>query len=485
MSGRTVFAVSSVLFAFGVAPAHAITSSTQAPDGSWPWTVQVYALSGTGDVEAYCAGTLVDTRRVITAASCFQSSEPDVVFGGTQTFTDETHGVSEVVSSEEFPGFVHEGEDPDLMELTLAVSLDDATPVPVLAEDETDEVDPGDKALIAGWGGTSSSSTDFESELREAQVTLSNTTACSGLEPDYLCSVGDPAACFGDSGGPLLVRVGADSVAAGPTTANGPWRLAGVISFGGGCEDFTAYASLATAQARAFASEAPRNTAAPSVDGTAEVGSTLTCSPGTWTNAQTFAYEWLRDGAVVGSGPTYTVVDEDAGHTVTCRVTATNEEGASTKATSSSSAGRVPAPAGPPPPPPGAPPTPPAPPANPILPPVPGLDPANPRVTLAGRLTANGRSVRVTVRNANPFALRGTATLLAVRSARAAARLGPRKAFTVAATASKRVTVRLSPRARRALRRSGRLRARIRVVVRDAASTSATVSRRLTLRRRR
>jgi uncharacterized delta-60 repeat protein len=76
---------------------------------------------------------------------------------------------------------------------------------------------------------------------------------------------------------------------------------------------------------------APANTAAPAITGTAEVGQTLTCSEGTWSGVtpQTYAFEWLRDGAVIdgATSSTYTLADADADKTIVCRVTATSFAG--------------------------------------------------------------------------------------------------------------------------------------------------------------
>jgi hypothetical protein len=88
----------------------------------------------------------------------------------------------------------------------------------------------------------------------------------------------------------------------------------------------------------------PANTALPVISGTAEVGQILTCSQGTWSGGtpQTFAFEWRRDGAAIAGATSanYTVSVDDAGHALTCRVTATNAAGS---ASADSAAVNVPA----------------------------------------------------------------------------------------------------------------------------------------------
>jgi hypothetical protein len=83
----------------------------------------------------------------------------------------------------------------------------------------------------------------------------------------------------------------------------------------------------------------PINVSSPSVTGTAEVGRTLTASPGSWNNKPTkFAHQWQRcDAAGTNCVPisgatvrTYNVSGVDAGSTLRARVTARNSVGTAT-----------------------------------------------------------------------------------------------------------------------------------------------------------
>jgi CSLREA domain-containing protein len=84
----------------------------------------------------------------------------------------------------------------------------------------------------------------------------------------------------------------------------------------------------------AFEFQAPANTAAPAITGTLAVGQVLTCSSGSWAGGTPlgFAFEWRRDGVAIAgaAASTYTVVAADAGHALTCRVTASNTAGSAT-----------------------------------------------------------------------------------------------------------------------------------------------------------
>ena len=74
---------------------------------------------------------------------------------------------------------------------------------------------------------------------------------------------------------------------------------------------------------------APVNTVLPNVTGTAVVGNALTTTNGTWTNSPTsYAYQWKRGATNIGTNAnSYTLVNADAGQSITCVVTATNAVG--------------------------------------------------------------------------------------------------------------------------------------------------------------
>nr|WP_218869236.1 S8 family serine peptidase [Leifsonia psychrotolerans] len=71
--------------------------------------------------------------------------------------------------------------------------------------------------------------------------------------------------------------------------------------------------------------QAPLNTVAPSITGTAKVGMRLTAQPGEWDTAGlSFSYQWQRDGVNIrhSTGRYYTVMKKDRGHSLGVVVTA-------------------------------------------------------------------------------------------------------------------------------------------------------------------
>jgi hypothetical protein len=77
-------------------------------------------------------------------------------------------------------------------------------------------------------------------------------------------------------------------------------------------------------------SRVPVNTDRPVLSGDFLVGTTATCSDGTWTNDPTeFSYQWYRDSREIPLAfmSTYLLINLDRGKTISCLVTATNDFG--------------------------------------------------------------------------------------------------------------------------------------------------------------
>jgi hypothetical protein len=97
---------------------------------------------------------------------------------------------------------------------------------------------------------------------------------------------------------------------------------------------------LVGAGTAAAATTAPRNTARPTISGTARQGEVLTANPGTWSGDQpiTFTYQWRRcdtNGAscanIIGAtSKTYTLTSVDLGNKLRVRVRASNSAGSAT-----------------------------------------------------------------------------------------------------------------------------------------------------------
>ncbi|AMB57670.1 excalibur calcium-binding domain-containing protein [Microterricola viridarii] len=99
-------------------------------------------------------------------------------------------------------------------------------------------------------------------------------------------------------------------------------------------------AASQTSAATAAVSGVWAQTPAPSISGSAHVGQTLTATPGPWSPAATFSYQWKRAGAVISNATssTYTLTTADFGKTLTVTVSGSTSNYATASATSAATA---------------------------------------------------------------------------------------------------------------------------------------------------
>lgn len=95
---------------------------------------------------------------------------------------------------------------------------------------------------------------------------------------------------------------------------------------------FTAIGGDARRGLALFGPEVPVNLVAPTLTGAATSGGTVSCAPGTWRDASSFAYAWQLDGRAIpnASAATYTLDGSEEGAELACVVTATNDSGTAT-----------------------------------------------------------------------------------------------------------------------------------------------------------
>jgi hypothetical protein len=224
-------------------------------------------------------------------------------------------------------------------------SFEEATEVTVVAEATTPNID----ALLEEGGAISGNVTDALSGLPLNEVFVCAFGVGAGSPPGN-------CALTGPSGQYTITGLGSGKYKVGFNDGheyviqyyNGKSSLAEA-------EEVTVTAPATVTgidAALQHVSTLPVNTTLPVLSGTPAVGSTLLCANGLWTGipAPTFSQQWLRDGLpITGAlGSSYVVGEADAGHSVSCQVTATNIKG---HRSATSAAIGIPAPPPPPPPP--------------------------------------------------------------------------------------------------------------------------------------
>ncbi|XP_004715151.1 hepatocyte growth factor activator isoform X2 [Echinops telfairi] len=215
-----------------------IIGGSAALPGSHPWLAALYI----GD--SFCAGSLIHSCWVVSAAHCFSNSPPresvSVVLG--QHFFNLTTDVTQTFDIEKYIPYprysVFNPSDHDLVLVRLKKRGDRCAVrsqfvQPICLPEPGSPFPAGHRCQIAGWGHMDENVSGYSSSLREALVPLVADHKCSSPEvhgaditPNMLCAGYFDCkadACQGDSGGPLACE------------KNGVAYLYGIISWGDGC----------------------------------------------------------------------------------------------------------------------------------------------------------------------------------------------------------------------------------------------------------
>ncbi|MFE2429067.1 S1 family peptidase [Streptomyces sp. NPDC059373] len=213
---------------------------------TYPFMMQITDASQ----NQFCGGTLVSSKKVVTAAHCMvgETTSSVRVVGG-RTYLSGTNGtVSKVSKIWINPAYTDATNGDDVAVLTLSTAMSYTTASYVSSSD-TGVYAAGTTARILGWGTTSESGSS-SNQLRTATVPIVSDSSCKSsygsdfVATDMVCAgytSGGVDTCQGDSGGPLLIG----------------GVLAGITSWGEGCAEagypgvytrLTTFSSLVTTQ---------------------------------------------------------------------------------------------------------------------------------------------------------------------------------------------------------------------------------------------
>ena len=226
---KVIAALIPILFAACGPESHESTSSVKvfggraSDDGEWSSSVAV--LRGGS---AFCTGTVVHPRLVITAAHCVTSSQSNsgssIRIGvGQQERTVKTYGVDRVKI---YPGYVDNAVT-DIAYLRLSSPVENVEIIPPLTDASEIEalLATGAKSVLVGFGQTNTGKFGTKHQVE--------TTVGRPQEGALFIGGNGKDTCQGDSGGPAYGRL-----------PNGEWRVYGITSRGNGCSGGGQYARM-------------------------------------------------------------------------------------------------------------------------------------------------------------------------------------------------------------------------------------------------
>jgi hypothetical protein len=253
----------------GSEPRARVVHGLQADRGQWPSAVSLSVVKTDGRAAALCAGTIIDSRWILTAAHCIFDKHRGGVKSvrAVTAFTKsniprqgEMRRVKSVVAHPDFRDLPRTGKATrGLINDIALLELETPTTAPrqklLAGAGQFAALAAGTTATVIGWGVTKPRSPDEHSDsklvskrLLRANLPIADRSVCDGflafpasVSTDPVFCAGDanggPDACNGDSGGPIYVA----------GHASEPLQ-AGVVSWGDGCAHpgtYGAYTSVA------------------------------------------------------------------------------------------------------------------------------------------------------------------------------------------------------------------------------------------------
>ncbi|MBS9834939.1 trypsin-like serine protease [Vibrio alginolyticus] len=211
-----------------------IIGGEQATAGEWPYMV---VLTRRGESDAWCGGSLLNGRYVLTAAHCVDKTDPatiDIIVGAY-----DMNNISNAERVRVNQTYVHEayvsargGNDIALLELESTPALNQFTSV--ATTEDFNQLRKDDLLRVIGFGArkeVNGHKSDYPTKLHQVDVPFMGIEECraKGLGYDrqgegvFCAGVAGKDSCAGDSGGPIFFH------------NNRGYVQIGLVSWGDGC----------------------------------------------------------------------------------------------------------------------------------------------------------------------------------------------------------------------------------------------------------
>lgn len=215
-----------------------IMGGREATPGAWPWQAALVSADVTNAYFGqFCGGSLIAGDWVLTAAHCVDDVRADdvaVVLGRhtLSSTTGERIAVQEIIIHPAYKAW-WAGSDLALLRLAQASTQ---TTITLDAHENAPAETQAARGTVTGWGATEDQFSGSD-VLREVAIPLVARDICNAPEAhngrvtvDMLCAgyaKGGKGACYGDSGGPLMI----------PKPQSSEWLQVGIVSWGpAGCD---------------------------------------------------------------------------------------------------------------------------------------------------------------------------------------------------------------------------------------------------------
>ncbi|XP_054718829.1 clotting factor B-like [Uloborus diversus] len=221
-----------------------IMNGVDVKQGEYPWMVAVMSKVAEDSFIAWCTGFMIDRRHVVSAAHCFENTNPrrfSARIGDIYYNNGTRYDVVNIVRHASYSSPLYY-DDIAILTLDRDVQLPGFNPV-CLPDSELEKQSlVGSGATVVGWGASRLggdmslvlqqlnsvpivSNRDCNRAFRQMRDSFSQQFP-RGITAGFICAgfpEGKRDSCSGDSGGPLMVR------------HRNRWFVVGIVSFGYEC----------------------------------------------------------------------------------------------------------------------------------------------------------------------------------------------------------------------------------------------------------